>query len=677
MAVGASLDILLVVMPFGPVFQPSLGASIIRQSLDTAGLHSRIEYFSIEFLEVLGLEAYEKISEYYPDTRRLLGEWLFSHTLYPAPLTPQTAADYVQLGKYHSGPDFDSIAKLCQRIGSSEAALHAFVDEAAERVLAASPKIVGFTTMFQQHVASLAVSKKIKRASPETFIVFGGANVEGPMGVETLRSFPWIDAVVSGRGEIVLPLIVRDIVEGRRPPLLPGVMYQNARADDGKIRNAPEASLDDTPPTDFNDFFEAFSTSKLLSQSGIAPSVLIETSRGCWWGQKHHCTFCGLNGAEMTFRMKSSERALSDLRQLAGKYPTSRIVVTDNIMPQSYYRELIPRLDRSEFPSGLFFEVKANATEQQVASLAAGGVDIVQVGIENFSANVLQHMRKGVSCITNIAFLKYCASHGVLPSWILLTGFTCETEWDYHQNIDVVRMIRHFRPPQVCSEIRIDRFSPNHTNPRQFGFSSISPIEAYSEIYRDPSIRLEELAYFFEGHSESRNSLQNLRTILNEEVTEWQRRQAEFEFWVIEAGDEDLLLDSRNGTEAFDVLCLDKCSSSLLRSCEQKTSVDALCRSFRGEKPEKRLEALEKRGIVFSERGAVISLPLRLGHAKRGPSRAMVEALTSCGLAAEEEQGYRSLRLSFGIEAELGMRSLTGGFSENRRNAGCAQPGGQ
>ena len=44
----------------------------------------------------------------------------------------------------------------------------------------------------------------------------------------------------------------------------------------------------------------------------IEPALLAESSRGCWWGEKFHCTFCGLNGAGMKYRSKSPERVLTN-----------------------------------------------------------------------------------------------------------------------------------------------------------------------------------------------------------------------------------------------------------------------------------------------------------------------------------------------------------------------------
>ena len=42
--------------------------------------------------------------------------------------------------------------------------------------------------------------------------------------------------------------------------------------------------------------------------------LFFETSRGCWWGQIHHCLFCGLNGDTIAYRSKSPGRAVEELR---------------------------------------------------------------------------------------------------------------------------------------------------------------------------------------------------------------------------------------------------------------------------------------------------------------------------------------------------------------------------
>ena len=61
--------------------------------------------------------------------------------------------------------------------------------------------------------------------------------------------------------------------------------------------------MDTLPFPDYSDYFHDLERSS--SAINIFPTLLFETSRGCWWGAKSHCTFCGLNGGSMTFRSKT------------------------------------------------------------------------------------------------------------------------------------------------------------------------------------------------------------------------------------------------------------------------------------------------------------------------------------------------------------------------------------
>src|SRR5437867_12643731 len=88
-------------------------------------------------------------------------------------------------------------------------------------------KIVGFTSTFDQNVASLTLAKLIKDLYPSVRIVFGGANFDGEMGLEHLRAWPWIDYVVVGEGEVPFPALVQKILAGNPGEMPAGVAYRH------------------------------------------------------------------------------------------------------------------------------------------------------------------------------------------------------------------------------------------------------------------------------------------------------------------------------------------------------------------------------------------------------------------------------------------------------------------
>src|ERR1051325_8252516 len=176
--------------------------------------------------------------------------------------------------------------------------------------------------------------QRIKARRPDWFVIFGGSNCEGVMGVETLRQFEFVDAVVSGEADFVFPAMVQSILASDTIPPLQGVSTREDLR--RQLSRQPPSNtplireLDELPIPDYDDYFEQLAQSSL--QPTKKPILSFETSRGCWWGEKLHCTFCGLNGATMAYRSKSAERALDELTYLAGRYPGYNLNAVDNIL---------------------------------------------------------------------------------------------------------------------------------------------------------------------------------------------------------------------------------------------------------------------------------------------------------------------------------------------------------
>src|SRR5678816_1821441 len=319
-------------MPFGPVFSPSIGLSLLQAELAAHHLTARVHYFTIPFAEAIGQAFYSGIAEDgRPALEDLAGEWLFSKAVFDT-----TAADdarYVEelLDEYYSNALIARLLRARERIDT-------FLDECLETLMRDRPRIVGFTSIFQQHTASLALARRLKRQWPSTFVVFGGANCEGVMGAETVRSFPYVDAAVSGEADLVFPDLVRRVLDGVSVSGLPGVRTRDRAERDlafGNLTSGPMVrDMDSLPQPDYGDYFDQFKASRF--DRDWQPSVFLETSRGCWWGERMHCTFCGLNGKTMSYRSKSAPRALAELTHLASSYPGCDIQVVDNILDLKY-----------------------------------------------------------------------------------------------------------------------------------------------------------------------------------------------------------------------------------------------------------------------------------------------------------------------------------------------------
>jgi magnesium-protoporphyrin IX monomethyl ester (oxidative) cyclase len=342
----------------------------------------------------------------------------------------------------------------------------------------------------------------------------GGANCEGEMGLETLRSFRWVDCIVSGEAEAIFAELCRLLLEEGRDAdpaalpdgavsqrglksMLPLTSLDGARAPRSLVRD-----MDALPVPDYEHYFETLRRSTLSNQ--IRPGLLAESSRGCWWGEKSHCTFCGLNGEGMNYRSKSPERVLDELSELKRRYGTGSIQFVDNILDMSFFKTVLPRLAAGGEDYALFYETKANLKREQVALLAKAGVRWIQPGIESLDDNVLALIAKGNSTLMNVQLLKWSQEYGIQAAWNLLCGIPGESDAWYDDMARWLPSIFHLQPPTGVCRVRYDRFSPYHMRPRDFGLT-LEPSRAYAYVYPLPRESLMRLAYSFEDSGRPRH----------------------------------------------------------------------------------------------------------------------------------------------------------------------------
>jgi ribosomal peptide maturation radical SAM protein 1 len=276
--------------------------------------------------------------------------------------------------------------------------------------------------------------------------------------------------------------------------------------------------MDSLPVPNYSSYFEALSASPI--GSSIQPRLLIESARGCWWGDKQHCTFCGLNGHTMAYRSKSPRRVFEELSYLTETYGIKQVEFVDNILDLEYVDTLFPELFRTGSTLELFLETKSNMRFEQLRSLRQGGVRAVQPGIESFSNQILQLMRKGCTGLQNIQILRWCEELGITVFWNLLYGFPHESPAEYARMAQLIPSISHLQRPGYCGRIHVDRFSPLFTSP-ELGIPTPHPAIAYSYVYPLDPQQLGNLAYFFEFDHSHASKLAEYTRALAEAVAQW------------------------------------------------------------------------------------------------------------------------------------------------------------
>jgi ribosomal peptide maturation radical SAM protein 1 len=365
-------------------------------------------------------------------------------------------------------------------------------------------RVVGFTSTFQQNAASFALARRLKSAYPRVVTLFGGANFDGPMGAALMEAVPAIDLAISGEADRAFPAVLQRLCHGGDPLTVPGVI---GRVDGRVVPGPPGIPLDDLdalPIPDYSEFFERAESLGLLPRSSArAVDIPFESSRGCWWGEKATCRFCGLNGSTMTYRAKSPQRVLNELETLALRHRSLAFNASDNILDVEYLRTVMAPLAASDSNYWIFYEVKANLGRHDVHLLQRAGVAALQPGIESLSTHILRLMQKGTTAIQNVNLLRWAQYYGIATHWNILLGFPGETEADYEQQTRLAGQLVHLGAPGGFVRIGLERFSPYFENPDVFRVrgGGARPEAGYTHTY-PASVDLDRAAYHFAGELE-------------------------------------------------------------------------------------------------------------------------------------------------------------------------------
>ncbi|GLV85779.1 RiPP maturation radical SAM protein 1 [Streptomyces lavendulae subsp. lavendulae] len=603
------MRVLLVNMPWAPIDLPSLALGILKRSVDERVpngsadvLHANLEYVdwitrNTEF--TLEDYSYYALGSYFLGC----GDWVFSSALYDDPEWRVPEFTEAMSGRVR-GARMDMTRAL-------HSSAPDFVRYIAERIVELDPDVVGFTSTFQQNTAALAAAKYVKRLAPHIATAMGGANCDGKQGEAVHRNFPFVDYVLRGEGEVSFPALLGALDAGEPLSEVPGLCW---RGDDGtSVVNAmstnplpPAAIL----PPDYAGYFERLASSH--ARNWVEPKLVVEGARGCWWGEKHHCTFCGLNGSFMQFRSKSPDVFYDEVVELARRHRVLDMYVVDNILDMGYVNSVLPRIIDSGFDLRMHIEIKSNMRRKQLQTLADAGLIFVQPGIESLNSRVLTLMDKGVTGGQNVRMLRDAATVGLSVAWNYLHGFPGEDAEDYDDVVAQLAALEHLNPPVgQSSRIAIERFSPYFNNPA-LGFSELRPAEPYRLTYDLPEAEMFDLAYVFDVPP--RGIGEEVVARLDEGIAQWKRNYAGSRLTHCDLEDRIVLVSRRR---AFDWTHLELTvpfELSLFRLLDQPHTVKAAARKLQEEHGvgEDALREVLKRwralGVVFEDSGQFVQI---------------------------------------------------------------------
>jgi ribosomal peptide maturation radical SAM protein 1 len=476
--------------------------------------------------------------------------------------------------------------------------------------------IIAFSVGFDsQKLPAAALAKRLRIRGEEATIVVGGTGTDDEMGAALLERFPEFDLVVQGEADQSWPRLLQHLSKRDDISSVPGCVYRANSAVVSVPESPPSQEFLESGVPDYAAFLHQHSTSRYANSQLC---LLVETSRGCWWGKKHHCTFCGIKSVDFEYRSREAQGAVNVLTELYDRYQPDLLYCTDAIVPASYHATAWQELAEARQQGRdwrIFYETKSNMKRKEIARMAAAGITRVQPGIESLSTNSLKLMNKGANALQQISYLKWAHAYGVTVNYGLISGMPGESAADLDEMASRTDLLRHLPPPADVNRLALHRFSPHFRDPTLYGIENVRPFRTQELIFQCDSERVKRLCYQldFTVADQCSDEYEQARDRLVQQVLIWREDflagaglwiRPESNVRVIGRNSSALALDIEVITDPVEVLVLDECAE--LRAprriaADHQLPIDSVLRA---------LDRLVERGLVLVENGYALTLAI-------------------------------------------------------------------
>jgi len=522
------MKIALINMPFARLSMPSIAltqlSAVVKERFG-ADVEVSIHYLNLNFAEYIGDVALYDHTHSSTAFVTGIGEWFFRQSAFPE-AEDNTKAYYE---RYYYTQD-DATQEAWRRLVEKRAGLDACLDRMIDRHGRLDADLVGFTALFSQTVASVAMARRIKTRNPDVLTVLGGAPCDAEMGMELAEHVPQLNAVFSGPALESFPRFVGHVLSGDREACdgINGVFTQSNRDRWPGSGNSPEIGILGAPsdinamiPLDYDSFLDELE--RAFPDGSQHPALLFETSRGCWWAQKKACTFCGLDGLHMRHQNLTPENAIAHIEALYRYFPRCRIfMAVDTALPKGYTQDVLPQLTPPD-EMNMFYELRPDVSGTDIQVLVDARVRAFQPGIESLSTASLKLMHKGVSAFQNIVFLKNCSPHPLRLDWNLLVFSPGEDEEVYEKALCDIPLLTHLAPPSGAYPIGFVRFSRYFEDPAAYDLD-LSPKDFYGLTFPFDEQSVANLAYHFNDNNADVDYINSWLDRLNAAIAQWTQR---------------------------------------------------------------------------------------------------------------------------------------------------------
>jgi len=312
-------------------------------------------------------------------------------------------------------------------------------EKLSKYIEASSPDIVASSSLATCNTYLTARTLQLaKKTRPEVFTVTGGIHFSS-LAEESLATYPEIDAVVRGEGEVTFTELVKARRDNSPLSSIEGLTYR----DGDTIHVNPERQLiedlNTLPYPGYHLVQDIVHRYHFAAMAGKeAPYALVEGGRGC----THRCTFCTQWRHWCgRWRLKTPVRVADEMEYIYNKFGSRFIWLTDdNFGAGSRGVELAEELLKRDFGDDLmwFIQMRCDdvvAVKDSLPKMRRSGLQWVMMGVESPRPGTLERYRKGIEPNQALEAVRLLKANDVFTQVMFIIG----DRQDTHESISHLR----------------------------------------------------------------------------------------------------------------------------------------------------------------------------------------------------------------------------------------------
>lgn len=312
--------------------------------------------------------------------------------------------------------------------------------ELVQRVKAEQPDVFGMNCSTHTFLDTMGVLKLVRDELPDTKIVLGGFHATFACG-RILQSYPFVDYVVKGEGELSFPELLDCIEKGTVPYEVDGLSYIH----DGRLVVNPEVAINDLDSLPFPDRSLVQNVDYGYFHKNIRLTfgkfTTVSSSRGCPFG----CTYCSCAAfSKRRWRARSPENVVDELEMLHSDGYECCVFVDDNLtLRRSRIEKICDMIRQRHIKMKFYCEGRVDEVSPSLMrTMKRAGFDVIYFGIESPQKHVLEYYKKNISADVARKAIEDAKRAGMIVVTSYIVGAPVESAHDMDCTVNFIRSTR-------------------------------------------------------------------------------------------------------------------------------------------------------------------------------------------------------------------------------------------